>query len=89
MSATLESLSSIASGLEDTQPSIDEVPVRPTPPSVTGAAPPAETSGASEKGSWWEWAMHKADEVEAWVDEFVHKHTPGKDGKGKDGDEGA
>lgn len=83
MSATLDSLSSIAasaSGLEDTQPSLDEVPVRPTPPSVTGTAPPTETSAAS-KGSWWEWVTHKADEVEAWVDEFVHKHTPGKDGK--------
>jgi hypothetical protein len=83
MSATLGSFSSIAasaSGLEDTQPSLsdDEMPTRPTPPSKTSTAAPAETS--SEK--WWEWLTHKAEDVEGWVEGFISEHVGGnKEGK--------
>jgi hypothetical protein len=83
MPASLDSLSSIvasASGLENTMPSLlDDVPVRPTPPSVTSSAPSAQTS-SQEK--WWEWLTHKADDVEGWVEEFINEHV-GKGGKTK------
>lgn len=85
MPASLDSLSSIvasASGLENTSPSLlDDVPVRPTPPSVASSAPPAETSTQEQ---WWEWLTHKADDVEEWVEEFINEHVGGKAGKGKD-----
>jgi hypothetical protein len=87
MPAALDSLSSIAasaSGLDDTAPSMDEVPVRPTPPSLTGAAEPTATGVAGIQASWWEWLTHKADGIEEWVDQFVHKHTPGNDGTDRD-----
>tara|TARA_R110002003_G_scaffold589_2_gene20566 strand:- start:32685 stop:33158 length:474 start_codon:yes stop_codon:yes gene_type:complete len=87
MSASLGSISSIASGLEDTSPSLsneDEVPVRPTPPSVTGVEKPKETSNGDEK--WWEWLTHKAEEVEEWVEDFVSEHVGGKSGEDKEGD---
>jgi hypothetical protein len=91
MSASLGSISSIASGLEDTSPSLsneDEVPVRPTPPSVTGVEKPKETANGDEK--WWEWLTHKAEEVEEWVEDFVSEHVGGKGGedKGEDGKDG-
>jgi predicted AlkP superfamily pyrophosphatase or phosphodiesterase len=89
MPASLDSLSSIAasaSGLDDTAPSVDDVPVRPTPPRVTGAAAPTATGVPGKKGSWWEWLTHKADGIEEWVDEFVHKHSPGSDGSDRDDD---
>ncbi|KAH7408259.1 alkaline-phosphatase-like protein, partial [Phaeosphaeria sp. MPI-PUGE-AT-0046c] len=80
MSATMGSVGSIAasaSGLEDTLPSLlDESPVRPAPPSVTSAEPPAETS----KEAWWQWLAHKAEDVEGWVEDFVSDHVGGKKG---------
>ncbi|CAO2656894.1 Nn.00g056970.m01.CDS01 [Neocucurbitaria sp. VM-36] len=87
MSAAFDSLSSIAasaSGLEDTVPSVDETASRPTPPSVVSDVPPAETSGEAE--SWWEWLTHKADDVEDWVEDFLHEHVPGqnKDGNSEE-----
>lgn len=47
---------------------------------MTDSAPPAETS-AKGKESWWDWLTHKADGIEDWVDEFVHKHVPGQEDK--------
>jgi hypothetical protein len=95
-SMSLDSLSSIAasaSGMEDTSPSLDEVPVRPTPADGskdelkdkqddTQASHDAE----KEKESWWAWLTHKADGVKEWVDGWVHEHAPqgeGKEGEGK------
>lgn len=86
MFPSLDSLSSnaaSASGLEGTSPSVDEAVSRPTPPSVTDSVPPAETSG-KEKESWWEWLTHKADEVEDWVDGFIHEHVPEQENKDDD-----
>jgi hypothetical protein len=77
MPATLGSISSIAasaSGLEDMLD--DEVPARPTPPSVTSSAAPAQSS-AGEK--WWEWLTHKAEDVEGWVEGFISEHVGDKD----------
>ncbi|OAL55864.1 Phosphodiest-domain-containing protein [Pyrenochaeta sp. DS3sAY3a] len=89
MSATWDSLSSIAasaSGLEDTLPSNDETVSRPTAPSVVSDEPLPESSAKPE--NWWEWLTHKADEVEDWVEDFIHKHVPGQEGKDKDGKDG-
>jgi hypothetical protein len=87
MPASLENtLSSVASGLEDTSPSFmdDDVPIRPTPPSTvtTSSMVVQETGKAKEK--WWEWLAHKAEGIEEWVEGFVGNHT-GKDGEGKVG----
>lgn len=84
---TLSSLAASASGMDGVQPSMDDVPVRPTPPSVSNG----ENEGDGEKkegegeggGNWWDWLTHKADDVEAWVEDFIHKHVPGQ--KGGDG----
>ncbi|EFQ93484.1 hypothetical protein CFE70_001030 [Pyrenophora teres f. teres 0-1] len=88
MSSTFGSLSSIAasaSGMEDTSPTVDEVPVRPTPHIVrpTGAAVKdgGKKEGAGEDGptegmSLWEWLTHKADGIKDWVDQFVESHHP-------------
>lgn len=87
MSPFTDSLSSMvasASGLEDTSPSMDETVSRPTPPSVVSDVPPAETSKAKE--GWWEWLTHKADEVESWVEGFVHDHVPGQQDKDENKD---
>jgi hypothetical protein len=81
MPASLDfvSIGASASGLENMVPSLlDDVPVRPTPPSVTSSARPAQTSA---KEQWWEWLTHKADDVEEWVEGFVSEHV-GKGGKG-------
>lgn len=71
--------------MEDTSPTVDEAPVRPTPPSAkpTGAA---EGGGSGDKGgegdgpregeTWWEWLTHKADGIKDWVDDFVQSHVP-------------
>lgn len=78
MSAVFESLPSLAasaSGLEDTVPSVEEsVPV-PASPSATASAPSASSSKAGDD-HWWDWFTDKADEIEEWVDDFVHKHNP-------------
>ncbi|KAL6712001.1 hypothetical protein ACN47E_003044 [Coniothyrium glycines] len=75
----LASIVASASGLEDMQPTIDESISRPTPPSVTDEKPPEGQS----KESWWEWLTHKADDVESWVDGFIHDHVPGQENKGE------
>jgi hypothetical protein len=83
MLPSLDSLSSItasASGLEDTQPTVDESISRPTPPSVTEETPPE----GKDKESWWEWLTHKADNVESWVEGFIHDHVPGQNDKQED-----
>ncbi|KAF2270588.1 Phosphodiest-domain-containing protein [Lojkania enalia] len=68
--ASFSSLVSSASGLEDALSSSHlDIPTN-TPTSNT---PPA-ASTTSE--SWWEWLSHKADEMEEWVDDFLHKHLP-------------
>jgi hypothetical protein len=79
----MASIAASASGLEDTMPSLldDDVPVRPTPPSVTSSAAPAQTSAAEK---WWEWLTHKAEDVEGWVEGFVSDHVGGK----KEGEKG-
>lgn len=96
MSTAFDSLSSIAasaSGLEDntSPPSVDESNVsRPTPPSKVSDVPQPEEENSSEKGdkeTWWEWLTHKADEVEGWVEEFVHEHVPGGGQQNEDGSE--
>ena len=90
MSSSFGSLSSLvasASGLEDTSPTVDEAPVRPTPPSTkpTGTAKEGdekEEDGPKEGMSWWEWLTHKADGIKDWVDQFVEDHVPGGSGSG-------
>ncbi|KAF1912405.1 alkaline-phosphatase-like protein [Ampelomyces quisqualis] len=75
MSIPIDSMSSIAaaaSGFEDTL--LDDVPVRPTPPSVAGAAPPQET----QKEKWWEWLKHEAEDVGMWMEDFLRGHGGGK-----------
>jgi hypothetical protein len=85
ISATLDPLSSIsasASGLEDVTSSLESsTPIHS--PSATASAPPAQPSN-SGKSHWWDWLTHKADEIQEWVDDFVHKHVPGQDKDGND-----
>lgn len=70
--ASLSSLAAAASGLEDPLSSIQQnIPAATT----TESAPSATPSPTDE--SWWEWLTHKADNVEDWVDDFLHKHLPG------------
>ncbi|KAF2847862.1 ectonucleotide pyrophosphatase/phosphodiesterase family member 1 [Plenodomus tracheiphilus IPT5] len=88
MSPPLDSLSSIttsASGLDDTFPSHEGTVSHPTAPTTpTDSAPAAETSAKGKSGLW-DWIAHKANEVEEWVDGFfVHKAMPGdEDGGGE------
>jgi len=95
---SLSSIAASASGLEDTSPSLEDVPSRPTPSSggkdelkdSEGGKSDGDDGGKGEgdkKESWWEWLTHKADGVKDWVDEFIHDHVPqekGDEGK-KDG----
>ncbi|KAH7124049.1 alkaline-phosphatase-like protein [Dendryphion nanum] len=66
------SLTSFASGMEDTLSPIFHETTSITP--TSSASPAASTSAKPE--SWWEWLTHKADHVEEWVEEFLHKHVP-------------
>ncbi|KAF3001512.1 hypothetical protein E8E13_009163 [Curvularia kusanoi] len=50
---------------------------------ATSAAPPAQSSKPAHK-HWWDWFTDKADEIEEWVDDFVHKHNPLDEGKGSE-----
>ncbi|KAI4616564.1 hypothetical protein J4E80_005838 [Alternaria sp. BMP 0032] len=95
---SLSSIAASASGLEDTSPSLEDVPSRPTPPTGSGGkdelkdsegekGDAGEGGEGDKKESWWEWLTHKADGVKDWVDEFIHDHVPqdkGDEGK-KDG----
>jgi len=92
---SLSSIAASASGLEDTSPSLEDLPSRPTPPSggkdelkdSEGQKGDDEKGEADKKESLWEWLTHKADGVKDWVDEFIHDHVPqdkGDEGK-KDG----
>jgi len=95
---SLSSIAASASGLEDTSPSLEDVPSRPTPPTGSGGkdelkdgdkadGDDGEKGEGDKKESWWEWLTHKADGVKDWVDEFIHDHVPqdkGDEGK-KDG----
>lgn len=82
---SLSSIAASASGLEDTSPSLEEVPSRPTPPSGGKdelKVGEGEKGDGGKKESWWEWLTHKADGVKDWVDGFIHDHVP-QDGKGE------
>jgi hypothetical protein len=73
---SLASLGASASGLDGDILSFQSgVYVTPNP---TTSAPPEATPTGDE--SWWEWLTHKAEGVEDWVDDFLHKHVPGKSG---------
>lgn len=80
----LSNLAASTTGLKDISLSL-EVSASDSPsPSVTSSASPAVTSKAGHN-HWWDWFTDKADEIEEWVDDFVHKHNPldeGKDNKG-------
>jgi hypothetical protein len=94
-STPLDSLSSIsasASGLEGTQPTLEEeAPVRPTPPSTgkdelkdkdkqgggDDTDKDKDKEEEKEKESWWEWLTHKADGIEEWVNGFINDHVKG------------
>jgi hypothetical protein len=72
--ASLSSLAASASGFESTTPPVEAGSPSSTSPSVTSSAPPATSSKAGDH--WWDWFTDKADEIEEWVDDFVHKHNP-------------
>jgi predicted AlkP superfamily pyrophosphatase or phosphodiesterase len=74
--SSLSSLAASASGLEDPLSSLQNPD--PVTTTTSSAPPAASTSAASE--SWWEWLTHKADNVEDWVEGFLHKHVPGENG---------
>lgn len=78
----LSIITSSASGLEDTHPTIDESISRPTPPIVTDAEPPE----GHTKESWWEWLAHKGEDIENWVDGFIHDHVPHPNDEGGEKD---
>jgi hypothetical protein len=66
-----------ASGMEDISPSfqglssqVGSIPVG----SSSSSAPPAASTTAKE--SWWEWLAHEEENVEEWVDGWIHKHVP-------------
>ncbi|KAJ4395143.1 hypothetical protein N0V91_011048 [Didymella pomorum] len=76
MSAIMSSLSSLAAsatGLDDETASA---------PSATSSAPAATSSKPAHK-HWWDWFTDEAEKIEDWVDDFVHKHNPLEDDKGK------
>lgn len=50
--------------------------------SITSSAPQASSSKAGHK-HWWDWFTDEADEIEEWVDDFVHKHNPLEEVKDK------
>jgi len=84
MSAVIASLSSLAasaSGLEGTTALLEETASPSSEPSPTPtSAPPAASSKPAHK-HWWDWFTDKAEGIENWVDEFVHKHNPLDDDK--------
>ncbi|KAJ4355202.1 hypothetical protein N0V95_003162 [Ascochyta clinopodiicola] len=85
-SAVSDSFSSIAasaSGLEDTKSSTEGSAPASSSASVTASASPAASSEAEHK-HWWDWFTDKADEIEEWVDDFVHKHDPLKQDETKE-----
>ncbi|KZM26262.1 uncharacterized protein EKO05_0002171 [Ascochyta rabiei] len=87
MSAEFDSVSSLAasaSGLTDTTSSTEGSASALASASVTASAPPAASSKAEHK-HWWDWFTDKADEMEEWVDDFVHKHDPLKQDEAKQG----
>lgn len=46
--------------------------------SATVATPTSSTSPTpTVVGNWWEWLTHKAENAEAWVDEFMKDHFTG------------
>lgn len=88
MSAVISSLSSLAasaSGFADATASLESSILAPTATSTT-SAPPAQSSKPAHK-HWWDWLTDEADRIEEWVDDFVHKHNPLDDGKGKEASE--
>lgn len=90
MSAVFSSLSSLAasaSSLESAGHSAEASASKSPDASVTASASPATSSQAEHK-HWWDWFTDKADEIEDWVDDFVHKHNPLNEEKDKDKDEG-
>ena len=87
MSAVITSLSSLAasaSDLEDTTASLGGSVPASVETSATTSASPAASSKPAHK-HWWDWFTDKADEIEEWVDDFVHKHDPLDEDKEKQG----
>ncbi|KAF2869366.1 alkaline-phosphatase-like protein [Massariosphaeria phaeospora] len=80
--SSLSSLAAVASGLEDPLSSLQDDGVVTATTPTSSAAPPAPSA---TKQSLWEWLAHKADQVEEWVDGFVHKHVP-DEGSEEDGE---
>lgn len=74
MSAVIASLSSLAASATVSS-SIETSP--------TTSAPAAASSKPAHK-HWWDWFTDKADEIESWVDDFVHKHNPLDEDKEKE-----
>ncbi|KAF2707551.1 Phosphodiest-domain-containing protein [Pleomassaria siparia CBS 279.74] len=65
-----------ASGLEDALSSVQFSSIQQITPATTptSSAPPAASTTTNE--SWWNWFTHKADDIENWVDDFLHKNVP-------------
>ena len=76
MSAIMSSLSSLAASATN----LDDNTA--TAPSATSSAPAATSSKPAHK-HWWDWFTDEAEKIEDWVDDFVHKHNPLEDDKGK------
>lgn len=82
--SSLSSLAALASGLDATTASLEGSASVSVAPSSTSSAPPAASSKPAHK-HWWDWFTDKADEIEEWVDDFVHKHNPLDEEKEKQG----
>ncbi|KAJ8112368.1 hypothetical protein OPT61_g5245 [Boeremia exigua] len=77
-SSSLASVAASASDLGGTTASL-EGSTASVETSTATSAPPATSSKPAHK-HWWDWFTDKADKIEEWVDDFVHKHNP-SDGK--------
>ena len=74
-------LTASASGLEDALSSVQYSSIQKmtststsTSTSISSASTPIETA-VSE--TLWGWLSHKAENIENWVEDFLHKHAPG------------
>lgn len=73
--ATISAVISSTSGLDSTTAALQGSASVSIAPSVTSSAPPTSSSKPAHK-HWWDWFTDKADDIEEWVDDFVHKHNP-------------
>lgn len=83
MSALMSSLSSLAASAADVASATASLEAAPTEASSTASVPPSQSSKPAHK-HWWDWFTDKADEIEDWVDDFVHKHNPLDKGEEKE-----